>query len=189
VEGGDSRVATGGDRESFDDFVRARSAVLLRAAYLLAGDRHLAEDLVQETLVRVAQHWSRVHHEGNPEAYARQVLYTRAVDSWRWRRRRPPEVGGMPMETVDAVGIGAAVDAVEAIERQLVVRAALARLTPKQRAVLVLRFFEDRTESDTAAVLNCSVGTVKSQTRHALDRLRVLAPELAEAFGQKVVAP
>ena len=183
-------MAVTGDREGFEAFARTRSGALLRSAYLLTGDHGLAEDLLQETLVRVAQHWARLDLDGSPEAYARQVLYSRAVDSWRWRRRRPPEVGGAAWDALAErrAGPGGG-DETGDIDRRVVLRAALARLTPRQRAVLVLRFFEDRSESQTAAVLGCSVGTVKSQTRHAVDRLRVLAPELAETFGQEVTTP
>ncbi len=176
-----------GDREAFEAFVRSRTPALLRSAQLLTGDRHLAEDLLQETFARVAHHWSRVHAEGTPEAYARAVLYSRAVDSWRWRRRRAPEVyADAPFEPAP----GGPDDALaEDVARRAALQGALARLTPKQRAVLVLRFYEDRSESETVAVLGCSVGTVKSQTRHALDRIRVLAPDLAGAFGPRAAQP
>jgi RNA polymerase sigma-70 factor (sigma-E family) len=169
----------------FEEFVRARSAALWRVAYLLTGDRHHAEDLLQTALERAAVRWERLDR---PESYVRKVLYSQAVSWWRRRQRRvsevlvdaPPEPGG---------------DAGEP-EVRIVVAQALHRLTARQRAVLVLRYYEDRTEVETARVLNVSVGTVKSQTRHALRRLRLLAPELAGlldgldetlAAGQKVV--
>jgi RNA polymerase sigma-70 factor (sigma-E family) len=162
--------------EGFHEFVASRSAVLARTAYLLAGDRQLAEDLLQEALTRVAGRWDRLASTGDVEPYVRRVLYTCAVDGWR--RRGPTEVlDGVPRE-LDGPG-----DVSEAVARRVVLRDALARLTPRQRAVLVLRFYEDRTEVETAEFLGCSVNTVKSQTRHALGRLRVLAPELADAFG------
>ena len=82
--------------EDFERFVQARSVALLRTAFLLTGDRHLAEDLLQDTLARVAQHWVSVARDGNPEAYTRRVLYHRAVDTWRARRRRPAEVAAQP---------------------------------------------------------------------------------------------
>lgn len=170
-----------GSVQGFEEFVRARGPVLLRIAYLLAGDRQLAEDLLQDTLARVAQRWVAVTREGNPEAYTRTVLYHRAVDSWRARRRRPSIVGELLHEPGDGT------DPYTDADRRQVLRAALARLTPRQRAVLVLRFYEDRTEVQAAAVLGCSVSTVKSTTRTALDRLRSTAPELAELVGRKVV--
>jgi RNA polymerase sigma-70 factor (sigma-E family) len=158
----------------FERFVQARSATLLRSAYLLAGDRHLAEDLLQDTLAKVAQHWEAIERDGNPEAYARTVLYHRAVDTWRTRLRRPRVVGDLTREPTD--GGDPFVDS----DRRLLLRCALARLTPKQRAVLVLRFYEDRTEAQSAEVLGCSVSTVKSTTRTALERLRISSPELTE---------
>jgi len=158
----------------FTAFVRARSAALGRTALLLTGDRQLAEDLLQEALARTAARWEKVVAGGDPEPYVRRVLYTCAVDGWRRRRVR---------EVVGGVADAPAIDGSEAVDRRVVLQAALARLTPRQRAVLVLRFYEDATEVQTAELLDCSVSTVKSQTRHALARLRVLAPELADAFG------
>ncbi len=170
------------DREAFDAYVRERWAPLLRTATLLTGDRHAAEDLVQETLVRAAQHWSRVE-PATADAYVRRILYTRSVDAWRWRRRQPDPVDRAGHDADDTqVGAGA-----DAVDTRLTLAAALARLTPRQRAVLVARFYEDRTETDAARVLGCSVSTVKSQTRHALERLRVLAPELAATFGREEI--
>ena len=153
----------------------AEAAALSRAAYLLTGDRHLAEDLVQLTLVRVARHWERLVSRGDPDAYVRRTLYTQHVSMWRrrWRevdlRADPPEVSS-PDSTAGLAGA-------------LVVRAALRRLAPKQRAVLVLRYFEDLTEVQMAAALGISSGAVKSMSRQALRRLRVLAPELADLVG------
>ncbi|MER7335644.1 MULTISPECIES: SigE family RNA polymerase sigma factor [unclassified Micromonospora] len=160
-------------RAAFAEFVRGESGALTRFAYLLTGDRHHAEDLVQVALAKVAVRWERID---DPGAYARRVLYTQSASWWRWRRARPPE------DLTAAVPDQAAASADP--ELRLVLRAALARLTPRQRAVLVLRYYEDRTEPETAELLGCAVGTVKSQTRHALGRLRTLAPELAELVGR-----
>lgn len=168
--------------QGFERFVQSRSVVLLRAAYLLTGDRHLAEDLLQDCLTRVAQHWDSVAREGNPEAYARRVLYHRAVDGWRARRRRPMVVGRPVDDSVPGSGPSGGGDPFSDTDRRLVLRAALARLTPRQRAVLVLRFYEDRTEAETAAVLGWSVSTVKTSTRGALARLRASSPELADLW-------
>ena len=168
------------DREAFDAYVRERWVPLLRTATLLTGDRHSAEDLVQETLVRAAQHWNRVQ-PATADAYVRRILYTRSVDAWRWRRHQPD-----PVDTAsrpEAVDRGT--EPPDAVDTRLTLAEALRRLTPRQRAVLVARFYEDRTETDAARVLGCSVSTVKSQTRHALERLRVLAPELATTFGRE----
>ena len=163
-----------GARDDFTSFVAARSGALGRTAYLLTGDRHLAEDLLQEALSRVASRWERVVAGGDPEPYVRRVLFTCAADGWR--RKRPREVLGEPPDAGGADHAGET-------DRRLVLRDALARLTRRQRAVLVLRFYEDRTEVATAELLGCSVSTVKSQTRDALARLRVLAPELAETLA------
>ena len=165
--------------DGFEAFVRARSPALARTAYLLTGNRQLAEDLLQETLVRAAERWSTLVRGGAPEPYVRRMLYTRAVDGWRKRRRVGERIGGDPPPELRGPD-----DTAETIARRLVLRDALAKLTPRQRAVLVLRFYEDLTEVATADVLGCSVNTVKSQTRHALDRLRALAPELADTFDR-----
>ncbi len=158
----------------FDGFVRHRSPSLLRAAYLLTGDQHLAEDLVQSALARTHRSWRRLHDSGHAEAYTRKVMYHLQV-SW-WRRRKVAEV--LPGELPQWPARGG--DHAGAAALKLSLRAALLQLTAKQRAVLVLRFFEDRTEAETADVLGVTVGTVKSQTSRALSRLRVIAPELSD---------
>jgi RNA polymerase sigma-70 factor (sigma-E family) len=164
----------------FDGFVRAAWRPLLRSAVLLTNDTHAGEDLVQETLTRVADRWPRLTSGGaDPMPYARTVLYRLAVDAWRRRSVRPREVGP-GLEDLSSGGRVGPVDG-HTLDR-LVLQDALARLTPRQRAVLVLRFFEDRTEVQTAEVLGCSPNTVKTQTRHALRRLRELAPELVAEF-------
>ncbi|MFT4287558.1 SigE family RNA polymerase sigma factor [Nocardioides sp.] len=155
--------------DEFEAWARGRTASLSRAAYLLTGDLQRAEDLVQETLIRVAGHWRRISRSGEPDAYARTVLHRLAVDSWRRQRARPTEVSAEHPE----LGVAG-----PDVERRLLVREALLRLTPRQRAVLVLRYLDDLTEVQTAAVLGCSPNTVKSQARQALARLRDLAPDL-----------
>lgn len=159
--------------EEFEVFVRARSAALLRSAYLLTSDQHLAEDLVQSALARTHRSWRRLRERGNAEAYTRRTMYHLQV-SW-WRRRKVAEVlpGELPAAAASGTDTGE-------ITLRLTVRAALSRLTAKQRAVLVLRFFEDHTETETAELLGVTVGTVKSQTAKALTRLRAVAPELGE---------
>lgn len=165
------------EQADFEAWVRARSASLARTAYLLTGDVHLAEDLVQDALARVAQHWRRVRSEGEPDAYVRVVLHRLAVDRWRRRSARPAEVlSGTHLELGSEPAD---------VERRLVLRDALARLTAKQRAVLSLRFYEDLTEVRTAEVLGCTVSTVKSQTRRALQRIRDLAPDLLDALAEE----
>lgn len=160
------------DEAAFREFVAARLSMVSRVAYLLTGNHHAAEDLVQSVLVKVARHWRRVSDASSPDAYVRRMIYHEHLSA---RRRGGPEdlVAVAPEPT-------AAADPADATVRRLVLRQALFRLTPRQRAVVVLRFFEDLSEADTAEVLGCSLGTVKSQTHHALGRLRVLAPELAD---------
>lgn len=155
-------------RRRFESFAGAETDGLLRSAYLLTGDRQHAEDLVQMALAAVATRWRKVD---DPAAYARRVLYTQAVSWWRRRRSRVVEslTAEMPERPVPVSG---------ELELTMTLRQALGRLTPRQRAVLVLRFYEDLSEAQTAARLGCRLGTVKSQTRHALRRLRQLAPEL-----------
>lgn len=154
----------------FGRFVAARSAGLFRTAYLLTGgDRHAAEDLVQVALERVAQHWRKIGTA--PEPYARRVLYHLQVDRWRrasFRRETP----------VDRVPETARGDHAAGADLRVSLEAALGRLTSRQRAVLVLRYVEDMPEAEAAALLDLSVGTIRSTASRALARLRVLCPEL-----------
>jgi RNA polymerase sigma-70 factor (sigma-E family) len=158
-------------QESFREFVAVRSSALLKTAGLLCGgDLHAAEDLLQNALIKAAGRWHRIDR---PEAYVREVMYRQQVSRWRlkrWRREvsvpEPPEAGDLA-------------DGPAAAELRLVMRGALARLTPRQRTMLVLRYFEDLPEAEVAGILGCSVGTVRSTTHRSLARLRVLAPELA----------
>jgi RNA polymerase sigma-70 factor (sigma-E family) len=163
--------------EEFDSFVRARTHALLRSAYLLTGDQQLAEDLVQSALAKTHQSWKDLSDTGNAESYARRTMYHLQV-SW-WRRRRVAEV--MPEHLPDRASGD---DHAGAVSLRLTLRAALGRLSAKQRAVLVLRFFEDRTEREAAEMLGVSIGTVKSQTAKALARMRAVAPELADLHSR-----
>ena len=154
-------------------FVAARGAALSRAAFLLTGDHQAAEDLVQDPYGVMVR---RLHTSGHvdPEAYVRRILYSRFIDTWRRRKLREVVMAAMPA----SVEAGASVDPTD----RLTLSTALARLTSRQRAVVVLRFYEDLTEVQTADVLGISVNTVKSQTRVALQRLRDLAPDILESF-------
>jgi RNA polymerase sigma-70 factor (sigma-E family) len=160
--------------DGFREFVNARLAWLSRLAYLLTGDHHAAQDLLQSVLVKVGTRWRWVAAAEDPDAYVRKIFYNEQVSRWRRRARTPECLLAEPPETP-----GQRDEADEAV-RRMVLRQALARLTHRQRAVIVLRFFEDLSEVDAAEVLNCSVGTVKSQLHHALGRLRAIAPELAD---------
>lgn len=165
--------------DEFEAYVLARSRALARSAYLLTGDWGLAEDLVQESLTAVASRWSAVIRGGDPDAYVRRIMYHRSIDGWRRRRN----VTEFSLDTLPEARHGDRGDAEDGVLRRLMLRDALGRLTPRQRAVLVLRFYEDCTEVETARLLGCSVNTVKSQSRHALCRLRQLAPDLINVFA------
>ena len=156
--------------EQFDAYVHARVGALSRTAFLLTGDHQLAEDLVQTTLFKAAKAWHRI--EGDPDPYVRRVMANENISGWR-RRRHVREV---PLESY---GDGPAAPDGDP-DLRLALHRALSRLTPKQRTVLVLRYFEDLTEAQTAEVMGIGVGTVKSSSRAALARLRTVAPHLAE---------
>ncbi|GAA4702343.1 SigE family RNA polymerase sigma factor [Nocardioides conyzicola] len=159
------------DEDAFRAFVLARTPALSRTAYLLTGNAHLAEDLVQTALFKAAKSWGRI--QGDPEPYVRRILYTQNVSWWRSRRHvREHRLGAY-----DEAATHPDTDLRLSLEQ------ALARLTTRQRTVLVLRYFEDLTEVQTAATLGIGAGTVKSISRQALARLRTLAPDLAEHVG------
>ncbi|MCK0112947.1 SigE family RNA polymerase sigma factor [Ornithinimicrobium sp. F0845] len=161
--------------EDFLDFVRARQDPLLRAAVLMCGNHHLAQDLLQDALAKVASRWDQVRH-GSPEAYIRRILYRDAISHWRkWRREQPYDVHSPDGDFVTRhAGPDRADEWVEGAE----VRAALGELAPRQRAVLVLRYYEDLPEEQIAEILGISRGTVKSQASSALANLRRLLPGL-----------
>ncbi|MEV0616376.1 SigE family RNA polymerase sigma factor [Nonomuraea sp. NPDC050404] len=159
--------------DGFREFVLARQQALMRTAYLLTGDAHLAEDLLQSVLAKIVGQWEKLSRGGNPEAYTRKALVNQYIS---WRRRPRPE-----LPSAEVPERGTSYD--EAALDRIVLRQALAKLTPKQRAVIVLRFWEDLTEAQAAEALGCSVGNVKSQTHHALTRLRTIAPELAHLLN------
>lgn len=162
------------DREAeLREFVAARGPALSRAAYLLTGDHQAAEDLVQDTYVVLVRRWQKSGRL-DPEAYVRRILYSRFVDGWR--RRRLVE---LPWASPPDAPVG---DEVGTANNRLTLEGALARLTPRQRAVLMLRFYEDLTEVQSADALGVSVNTVKSQSRVALQRLRALAPDAMASF-------
>ena len=164
------------DEASFTRWAGDRQLALLRTAVLLTGDHHRAEDLVQEALTKVAVRWRRLS-DANPEAYARQVMVHANISWWRKHRR---ETVVAPSDTVPDPSVPAG-DA--AVDRRLLLDAALATLTPRQRTVVVLRYYDDLSQRDAADAMGVSVGTVKSQTHLALRRLREAAPELAELLG------
>jgi RNA polymerase sigma-70 factor (sigma-E family) len=157
----------------FAEFVRSRTHALLRSAFLLTGDQHLAEDLVQEALARTHRSWNRLERAGNAEAYARKVMYHAQVSIWR----RPKVAEVLPGELPDRTGSHGR-DQSDATAQRIVLRKALLQLSGKQRAVIVLRFFEDHTEAEAADLLGVSVNTVKTQCARGLARLRTLVPDM-----------
>lgn len=159
-------------QRDFDDYVRGRSNALLRTAHLLTGDRSDAEDLLQLALERLVRHWRRL--DAQPDAYVRRTLVNLATDRWRMRSRRPQQDRG---ELLDGHAVVA--DAHGQVEQRLDLVRALSTLTARQRAVLVLRYFDDLSEADTARAMNCSIGTVKSTASRALTLLREQAVDSA----------
>lgn len=168
--------------QEFDDFVRDRSAVLLRTAYALVGDYGHAEDMLQTALLRTARRWTSARNA--PEAYARQVLVNLCRDRVRWLRRRPPESiladGAEPPGVVDGAVDGLA----DEVGRRHSVIQALRGLPAAQRHVVVLRFLEDLSVAETADLLGISQGTVKSYTARALSSLRVTLNDTAGPTGR-----
>jgi len=158
----------------FEQFVAARGPALLRTARLLTGSHHEAEDLVQTVLARMLVHWGKVGDEF-PEAYARRALVNASMNlRQRFHARRSMS---------DVVPDSGVPDVSEAQASRDAMWRCLRELPRKQRAVLVLRYYDDYTEQEIAHVLDCSVGTVKSQASKALGKLRI-DPMLAEAFAR-----
>jgi RNA polymerase sigma-70 factor (sigma-E family) len=153
-------------------FLAERGEPLLRTAVLLAGGKEAGEDLLQAALERLLRHWRTV--EGNPEGYLRRTLYHLAADSWRQQRVWRKQLRLLRLGARTAVADGTA----EVDLRDSLVRL-LRQLPPRQRAVIVARYWEQLSEAESAQVLGCSVGTVKSATSRGLRRLR----ELSEADG------
>lgn len=161
------------DDAGFRQFVVTHRQALLRTAYLLTGDRGHAEDLVQTALLKTCRHWRRVAGTGDPSAYVRRVLVTTAT-SWRRRLLTTEQV-------MEAVPEQAHDD--RYAERSDEVMQALRTLPPRMRAVVVLRYYEDRSEAQTAELLGCSIGTVKTQSSRAVARLRLALADSAAAPG------
>jgi RNA polymerase sigma-70 factor (sigma-E family) len=172
--GDDARLSTAGN-VSFEDFVAALSGRLFTMALLLTGhQRAEAEDLLQDVLERAYRRWERIIRNGDPDAYVRQMMVNGAVDRWRRARRRREE----PL-VIERADFAARDQAGDIADRDLLLRM-LAELPARQRAVLVLRYFEDLTEAQIAAMLGCSVGAVKSQASRGLARLREITPSGAD---------
>lgn len=158
------------DEDEFREFARGHAVPLRRSAYLLCGDWHLAEDLVQTTLIKLHRAWPRVLHGHQPVSYTRKILLRSWLDEQRRPWRRAEQRGGTVPEVVDWAAGPAARHERAGLRAELL--GMLASLPPRQRAVLVLRYFESLSVSETAAALRCSEGTVKSQTARGLAAIR-----------------
>jgi RNA polymerase sigma-70 factor (sigma-E family) len=164
---GTERTVGRRDRSGFAEFAQARAGALHRAAYLMVGDSQLAQDLVQEALTKTYVAWPRLRDPRNAEAYCRKAITTTAISWFRrksWDNERPTEY--LPEHPVAGTTQEQSVADRDAVWR------ALRQLPPRQRAALVLRFYEDLTEAQTAAAMGCAVGTVKSQVSAGLKKLR-----------------
>jgi RNA polymerase sigma-70 factor (sigma-E family) len=160
----------------FAELVAAKGGALRRTAYLMCGDWHLAEDLVQTVFVKIHLHWRRIRRQDSFDSYLRTTLFHAYLDSRRtkWRRETPAEY----LPELEAPGTAPSDD------RDILV-AALRRIPPRQRAVLVLRYWEDLSVQETAGLLGCAAGTVKSQAARGLAALR---PLLAGTVFESVTA-
>jgi RNA polymerase sigma-70 factor (sigma-E family) len=161
------------DDADFTAFVAASSRRLLRGAYLITGDLADAEDLLQTALERAYRRWPTIRRMAAPEAYVRRIVVTSAINASRRRRVR-----GFPLD--EAQLPGRPDPAVEDTAGRMTLAALVRQLPAGQRAVLVLRYFDDLTEAETARVLGCTVGTVKSQHARAMVRLRELVADQAD---------
>lgn len=169
MDGGRGRSAA---RQGFDQFLTDAADGLLRSAYLITWDLADAEDLVQECLFKVARRWHRVRKMEHPVAYARTVLVHLALDDGTHRRRRRAELRPDAAGVLESSDDEAAVRVLGRVEANADLLRALRVLPPRQRAALVLRYFDDLSEAEVATVMGCSIGTVKSTTSRALERLR-----------------
>ena len=171
---GDGRVIVSADLEEFSEFAAARGTQLFRMAYLLAGDRHAAEDLTQTTLGKLYAAWSKVSRADNPVAYSRTVMvrtYVASQRKTRWERATAevPDPGRYGEDTA----------------LRLTLFAALAELSGRDRAIVVLRYWEDHSVEDTATMLGVSSGTVRTRSQRALLKLRArLGTEISELTGR-----
>jgi RNA polymerase sigma-70 factor (sigma-E family) len=153
------------DATVFAEFAAARSRSLYRAAFLMVGDHALAEDLLQEALTKTYVAWRRLHDTGNAEAYARKAITTTAINWWRrrsWHAEKPR--GDVPDLTVG--------DHSDRVSEHAAMWSELQALPPRQRAAIVLRYYEDLSVRETAEAMGCSVGTVKSQVSAGIEKLR-----------------
>ncbi len=165
------------DIAAFTAYAEARGATLFRTAYLMVGDHQLAQDLVQEALVKTLLAWPRLSDRGDLDAYVRRVIVTTCIS---WRRRR-----AFHERPVERLPEQQGLDPADSVATHDAVVVALAALPPRQRAAIVLRYYQDLTEAQTAEVMGCSVGAVKSQVSVGLRRLR---DRLGSSFDEMSMA-
>jgi RNA polymerase sigma-70 factor (sigma-E family) len=162
-------VTAASTRPSFDDWVAARGPSLLRFAYVVTGSQHAAEDAVQDALARACERWSRVGRTSDPDSYVRRMVVNAHISRWRRTRRESPvelvRAGSDHPDPADGVATGDLVWAV------------CAELPPRQRAAVVLRFYEDLDYPEIAVLLGCSEVTVRSHVHRALTALRARMTE------------
>ena len=168
----------GGEADGFAQFIEAREQALQRTAWLLTNDWALAQDLVQTALARSWPHWGRIKRGDDPEIYVRRVMVNTWA-TWRRRRWRAEEPSGVLTDRPDRTG-----DMAADVVTRVAVRQILATLTERQRAVVVLRLFDDLPEAQVAQILGCAVGTVKATMSQALTRSRN-DPHLADLLEQR----
>ena len=161
----------------FEAFVRDRSAALLRYGYVLSGNPHDAADLTQEALARLGQSWSRVRNREDPEGYVRVTMARLHISWWR-RRRRERLVDAVPDRQYHEQGFDRA-------DRAGGLWPAIAALPPRQRVVLLLRYYEQRSDDEIAALLAISRGTVRSQAARGLDKLRATVGDRLDQLSER----
>jgi RNA polymerase sigma-70 factor (sigma-E family) len=154
-------------RQAFDEFARARMPELLRFGHALTGSPHAAADLVQDALERTMLAWSRVENQGDPEGYVRRIMVNRNISIWRRHRRET-----LVLDIPEDAGQRWSATRREPVVRDLALWDRIRALPPRQRTVIVLRYYEDMSEAQIAALMGSSVGTVKSQASRALASLR-----------------
>jgi RNA polymerase sigma-70 factor (sigma-E family) len=164
------------DHEAFSEFATARATSLFRTAYLVIGDYQLAQDLVQESLVKVYVAWPRLRDVTKAEAYTRRIIVTTSIS---WRRRR--SFSERPADDVPDAGI---TDPTALLPEQGELWQAVRQLPPRQRAAVVLRFCEDLSQAQVAELMGCSVGSVKRHTSLGLGKLRA---DMGARFSSPVV--
>ena len=166
-----------GTEAEFSAFVQRRWPQLVRLGFVLTGDAGLAEDLAQTALARVYASWSRICRSGDPDAYVRRVMVN--ANRSRFRKRRVPE------QLTGAVPEPPPADQIRGCDDRMALLAALMGLPPRQRSVVMLRFWLDMTETQVAEELGCSVGTVKSQASRALTTLRTSSGLVEEVASER----